>query len=253
MPKASNVEYFYDRVHAMELIFCDNSSISYPLHNHISVFTIGLVIDGAIALTLANSLKVCERNHVFTIPPYVPHIIQAYAPYTLLTLCINKDKVIYCDKNELKDKILQLLAAVPKLYLTEFQIEKFMNAIDFINGYSGLNFEDPYAAIIESQLESFPERQLSIETMAQTAYLSKYHFIRRFKRIVGLTPHQFQIQNRIRKAQRLMNGVESITEVALATGFCDQSHFIKHFKSYVGLTPTAYKHSCRLLSANNDD
>lgn len=37
--------------------------------------------------------------------------------------------------------------------------------------------------------------------MAQNAFLNKYHFIRSFKAEAGLTPHQFQIQNRIRKAQ----------------------------------------------------
>ena len=62
--------------------------------------------------------------------------------------------------------------------------------------------------------------------MAKNALLSKYHFIRNFKAEVGLTPHQFQIQNRIRKAQRLIHKTDTITEVALATGFCNQSHFI---------------------------
>ena len=45
--------------------------------------------------------------------------------------------------------------------------------------------------------------------MAQNAFVSKYHFIRRFKAEVGLTPHQFQLQNRIRKAQRLMHKAET--------------------------------------------
>ena len=77
--------------------------------------------------------------------------------------------------------------------------------------------------------------------MAQNAFISKYHFIRSFKSEVGLTPHQFQVQNRIRKAQSLISEAETITEVALKTGFYDQSHFIRQFEKYVGLTPSAYK------------
>ncbi len=83
--------------------------------------------------------------------------------------------------------------------------------------------------------------------MAKNAFLSKYHFIRNFKAEVGLTPHQFQIQNRIRKAQRLIHKTDTITEVALATDFCDQSHFIKEFKKQIGLTPLTYKQASRTI------
>lgn len=248
MSKANNVQYLYDKDNDMELILCTDSFISYPLHNHISVFTIGLVINGSITLTLANNSGLCNTNHIFIIPPYVPHTIKANTQYTLLTLCINKDTVILCNKENPKGNLLQLFVAMPELHLTEFQTAEIISSIDFINGYSELHCHEPCIDIIENQLKNFPEQQLSIEEMAQTAHISKYHFIRNFKQSVGLTPHQFQIQNRIRKAQHLINDVESITEVALTTGFCDQSHLIKHFKKHVGLTPTAYKFACRLLS-----
>ncbi len=83
--------------------------------------------------------------------------------------------------------------------------------------------------------------------MAQNTFISKYHFIRCFKAEVGLTPHQFQLQNRIRKAQRLIHNTKTITEVALTTGFCDQSHFIKQFKKQVGLLPLTYKLSFQTI------
>lgn len=251
MSKVNKVQYLYDSINDIELILCSNSFISYPLHNHISVFTIGLVKSGSLTLTVANHSELCRANHVFTILPYIPHLIKADNPYTLLTLCINKNSVIRFGTETLKNKVRQLLAAVPELSLTEFQTAELIGSIDFINGYSELHFSEPCFNFIKSQLESFPEQPLSIEEMAHTAYISKYHFIRSFKRIIGLTPHQFQIQNRIRKAQHLINDVGNITEVALTTGFCDQSHFIKHFEKYVGLTPTAYKNSCRVIPANS--
>jgi transcriptional regulator GlxA family with amidase domain len=70
----------------------------------------------------------------------------------------------------------------------------------------------------------------------------KITFIREFKRNIGLAPHHFQIQNRIRQAKHLLTQDDNvnITEVALATGFCDQSHFTKCFKRIVGLTPSQY-------------
>lgn len=76
--------------------------------------------------------------------------------------------------------------------------------------------------------------------MAALAFTGKYALIRSFRQEAGLTPHQFQIQNRVRKAQKLLAGSASIAEMALATGFYDQSHFIRCFEKITGRTPTEY-------------
>lgn len=117
---------------------------------------------------------------------------------------------------------------------------------------AGRNTDTSLVSGLKQRIERYPESKFSVEEMARAAFTSKYHFIRSFKKEVGLTPHQFQIQNRIRKAQRLMNRTETITEVALNTGFCDQSHFIKQFEKMVGLTPTAYKMSCDVFAPDSE-
>ena len=73
------------------------------------------------------------------------------------------------------------------------------------------------------------------------------YLVRSFRREAGLTPHQFQLQNRVRKGQRLLGGPATAAEAAAAAGFCDQSHFDRHFKRLVGLTPADYKRSCRTV------
>ena len=123
----NNIRNLYHAETGIELIFCKNSTISYPLHNHVSVLTISIILDGSVILTTNHGTRVYTQNETFAIFPY--------------------------------------------------------------------------------------------------------------------TTHQFQIQNRIRKAQRLIHIAETITEVALATGFCDQSHFIKQFEKYVGLPPLTHKSS----------
>lgn len=248
MLKVNHVQYLYDRNDGMELILCNNSTISYPLHNHVSVLTIGLVLSGCISLTVGDNSFTCEKGNSFTILPYVPHIIEAQNPYSLLTLCIHKNVINQYSKDKIKNHIRHLLTAVCKLELTEIQIFQLLNGIDLFDNvllpYSAESFID----LAKKQIERYPEMKLSIDEMARSSYLSKYHFIRSFKQAVGLTPHQFQIQNRIRKAQHLLNNIDSMTEVALTTGFCDQSHFIKHFEKYVGLTPAMYKISCKILT-----
>lgn len=90
-----------------------------------------------------------------------------------------------------------------------------------------------------------PERPLSIEEMAKQTGISPYHMIRSFKSVCGLTPHQFQIQCRVRKAQRMLAEKKRVIEVAYAAGFCDQSHFDRCFQKIVGLTPGQYRQVVR--------
>lgn len=248
MSKANNIQYLYDRNTDIELILCMDSAISYPLHNHVSVLTIGLVLCGSILLTVGDNSFTCGKDNSFTILPYVPHTIEAQSPYSLLTLCINKNIISKCSKDEIKNNIRHLLAVVCELELTEIQTIQLLNCLDSLdNALLSYNTE-PFIDSAKKQIECYPEMKLSIDEMAHSLYISKYHFIRSFKQAVGLTPHQFQIQNRVRKAQHMLSNIDSITEVALTTGFCDQSHFIKHFERYVGLTPTVYKISCKILT-----
>lgn len=66
-----------------------------------------------------------------------------------------------------------------------------------------------------------------------------------FRRATGLSVRQWQMDYRVRSAQRLLTGNpnESLTEVAILCGFADQSHFSRAFLNVVGLTPIAGLHS----------
>ncbi|MEY8392629.1 helix-turn-helix domain-containing protein [Lachnospiraceae bacterium 45-W7] len=242
----NNIRYLYSTETGIELIFCDNSTISYPLHNHVSVLTIGIILDGSVILTTNQETKVYKQNETFAIFPYVPHSIGAYDSYTLLSLCIDKDVINNIDISIIQKRITLLLTQALDIgKINQYQILQLLNLLDEIAGSSEwqLKKHTSYIHDLKKQLELYPECKLTVAEMAQNAFISKYHFIRSFKAEVGLTPHQFQIQNRIRKAQRLIHKTETITEVALTTGFCDQSHFIKQFEKYVGLPPLTYKSS----------
>lgn|GEM_PF-4000230 len=105
----NNIRYLYDADTGIELIFCDNSTISYPLHNHVSVFTIGMVLDGSILLTTNQGAKVYDKNQTFVILPYVPHSISTHDSYTLLSLCIDKSLIYKCAIDTVKNNIIHLV------------------------------------------------------------------------------------------------------------------------------------------------
>lgn len=84
---------------------------------------------------------------------------------------------------------------------------------------------------------------LSIEQIARESYLSAFHFARLFKNTLGLTPHQYVLQNRIERAKRLIakSSFLNLTEIGLSVGFYDQSHFTRIFHRHTETTPRDYR------------
>lgn len=82
---------------------------------------------------------------------------------------------------------------------------------------------------------------LTLDEMAAQACMSRYHFVRAFKRAVGLTPHAWQLDQRIQRARGLLDQGMSLADAALHLGFADQSHFQRAFKQRVAATPGDYQ------------
>lgn len=101
--------------------------------------------------------------------------------------------------------------------------------------------DDEYLKDLQNTILDNPENLYLIEQMAKDSQISPYHMIRKFKKAFGLTPHQFQIQSKVRKAQKLLEQNKSISEVAYESGFYDQSHLDRCFQKIVGMTPKEYQ------------
>ena len=81
---------------------------------------------------------------------------------------------------------------------------------------------------------------LSVAELAAVAGLSEFHFIRAFRKEIGLPPHAYLTQLRLREARRLLREGCLLADSAMAAGFYDQSHLTKHFKRTYGITPAQY-------------
>jgi transcriptional regulator GlxA family with amidase domain len=93
-------------------------------------------------------------------------------------------------------------------------------------------------------VESDGARPLELIEMAAIAGMSKYHFLRVFRRLTGMTPHQYLISARLRRAAlALASSRRPVIDVALDAGFGDLSTFNKTFRAAFGLTPTQYRAS----------
>jgi AraC-like DNA-binding protein len=84
---------------------------------------------------------------------------------------------------------------------------------------------------------------LTLDDLAHTAGLSRYHLLRSFKQAYGQTPHAFQLDQRINQGKQLLKRGGSLADVAHSLGFADQSHFQRHFKRRHAVTPRVYQQS----------
>lgn len=81
---------------------------------------------------------------------------------------------------------------------------------------------------------------VSLAELAALVDVDRFHLLRAFRRCLGLPPHLYQTQLRLRHARRLMLAGEPPAMAAVAAGFADQSHLIRKFKAAYGVTPGQY-------------
>lgn len=104
-----------------------------------------------------------------------------------------------------------------------------------------------YARVVQAKLfmENNYFREIRLQNIARQACFSKFHFVRLFKQIYGVTPHQFLMRKRISSAQELLReGRLSITEVCFEVGFHSLPSFVSLFKRVTGQTPKAFSRAC---------
>ena len=83
---------------------------------------------------------------------------------------------------------------------------------------------------------------LSLDDVCRAAHISKYHFCRKFKDALGITPMEYLLDTRIAAAKTLISSENiSINIVSEKCGFSSFSYFCRIFKNYTGQTPSAYK------------
>jgi AraC family transcriptional regulator len=83
---------------------------------------------------------------------------------------------------------------------------------------------------------------VDLDQAARAAGLSAFHFLRMFAGVLGVTPHQYLLRARLRRAAGLLaEDDRPVTEVALDSGFGDLSNFVRTFKRAAGVSPGAFR------------
>ncbi|MBD5532794.1 MAG: helix-turn-helix transcriptional regulator [Lachnospiraceae bacterium] len=272
------MRYYQSDQYPIEFVWSENIDKHFESHNHVGHYIISLVTQGVAAVhfcegqcradcsdagwipaacdgrtDIHNQQWKCYKGDLFIIPPYAMHSVYQKKNTRLLSMCIGSSFVEETDYEAAENILRNLLRdAVKQDVMTEEQGEKLRTAVrnvycdrEEVEKYR--KEMDPGIKTLTDRLISYPEREFPIEALAADIFVSKYYFLRKFKSSIGMSPHHFCIQNRIRKSQSLLNAEKTIGEISAEMGFYDQSHFNKAFRRIVGISPSEYIRSKKKL------
>lgn len=140
---------------------------------------------------------------------------------------------------------VELPGAKPVLdrgYLTLFFV--YLNALCGRKEYlfaSQDMVEHPMVEEVSRYIAEHIAEPILVEELAERVHMSKYHFLRKFKELTGMTVHTFITNKRLIKACEGLKDGWSITQVYQSCGFSDYSSFLRNFKNTFGVSPGKYK------------
>ena len=245
------MRYYQCDKYPIEFVLSENIDKHFDSHNHVGHYVISMVMQGTVTVCLENKETVCRKGDVFIIPPYAVHSVRQGKDARLLSVCIGTAFMEETDPEKAERIFRELLrGAVEQGVLGEAQQEKLLASVRMAYYFrdNGQKEMDAGIKTLSDKIISHPELELPIETLAADIFVSKYYLIRKFKSSIGMTPHQFCIQNRIRKSQGLLDEEKTISGIAAEMGFYDQSHFDKAFQRIVGISPSEYVHSKKQIA-----
>lgn len=83
---------------------------------------------------------------------------------------------------------------------------------------------------------------ITLESLAEAFFVSKGTLIYNFKKYAGCSPMDFLLNVRLNRAKLLLlDGHDSVDDIAKACGFSSANYFGLIFKKKTGLSPTAYR------------
>jgi len=91
------------------------------------------------------------------------------------------------------------------------------------------------------RLDSTPDTSVSLAELAALSGVSRFQFLRSFAREIGITPHAYLVQRRVRLAKQLLAHGQTPAQAAVQAGFADQSHMTRAFVRQIGITPARYR------------
>jgi AraC-like DNA-binding protein len=154
------------------------------------------------------------------------------------------------------DSMAAILALAENGYENEFKISAHIHIILSELSSQSSTTNDYVAEIITKAIKFIEQHfieNISVEDIANSVFLSKYHFIRMFKKHTDLTPYAHIIKLRILYAFHLLtNSTHSVELIGEKCGFNSTEHFIRLFRKYTGCSPSQFRKRTKTQTVNQN-
>lgn len=254
----------FDFLDQLEIFQAEDYFEDFPLHFHDKI-CITLVTQG-IECTQVHQQELISpyKGISFTYPEEIhANPNRNTEAYSFLTYYLSPDvlsslgeKETYYFKNRVveDENLYQLLfdyASSPKA-----SEQHFVDILQYVSrhhlspapNHTMRNFlaQEDFSEVL-SFIDGHFSTPLSIEQLARMKNLSRFSFIRRFKKIKGITPAQYITLKRVEAVKKVLREGNPIAEAVYVAGFYDQSHMSRNFKKITGITPRTYQQACNIV------
>jgi AraC-like DNA-binding protein len=248
---------------------------SFVPHAH-DYFVLGIIEDGIQTFSLGRARYVTTPGKLILINPGEIHTGEAaiqegfayralYPSVNLLTSSMREFRTTspqspYFPSGTIDDQPLfrhiQHLhryseISAPEMALEEKLLAFFISLIQrhALNALTLPRYEIAHQAvrITCDYLEAHYAEPITLSDLSKQVYITPYHLARLFTRHVGVPPHKYLENIRVREAERLLKTGLSIADTAYATGFSSQSHLTRTFKRFLGTTPGEFLQQRKIL------
>jgi AraC-like DNA-binding protein len=222
-------------------------------HVHNAFHELILVLRGTLETHIRGERLQAQNSDVLYYPQGIPHAEQAVGDKPLETLFLawrwNDSQASPSSAwpllvKDRSSRIHMLMRWMRELYppgneASSRQLDLLLDALLYEFEQLARPAEQTMAAQVKTYIQLHLSEPLTLEQLAAEAGLSKYYFIREFKRATGLTPMAFLRQERVEAARALLLSTPSTLQaIACQVGFADEYQLSRVFRRQTGVPPS---------------
>ena len=269
-----------------EIYYYEDSFFSGVKNHTHDYYEFYFFVNGDMSITINHKKHTMKHGDVIVIPPGIPHHVNNHnpdIPYRrfvfwidedymkeimtkaeemryIIDMTLNTKQYIYPNDvvafNAIESKLLRLIEEVntqrfgriQKISLCIHDLILHLNRMAYeldhpLKSSANQSLDKSIVQHIESHLDE----ELTLDSIAETFFVSKYHVSHLFKQKYGIPVHQFILKKRLDMCKNALMSDLNITEIFHRYGFHDYSSFFRAFKKEFGFSPKEYReiHSSR--------
>lgn len=255
--------YFFDftKTIGIEVVSGKNIKHDFSRHTHRNL-CLGIVKDGKRTFVCQDQQYEIMHDMIFIFPPKTSHSFCSGELACTYSLFMISKKLLYMilpsenykfSKFILKDhayyermlELEQIILSKESKFLKQSMLVKILGDIIsecalFVEPLTMQYQKKEAVENVKNFIDKNYKKNFTLDALTKITHLSPYYLIRIFTKEMGMPPHIYQQQVRIKAAKEMLRKGNDISGIAASLGFSDQSHFSDVFKELLGVTPKGY-------------